>query len=122
MEINLTLLLQGCNFFIAYIILKKFLFRPAFDAIQHEEFIQGNLQADIMQCKAAVEQKKQEKYRRWGTCKSYFQQHAPSSVPYELFVFKYVSLGSIDSLLTDKEYQHLLHDVQQALIKKVEHV
>ena len=48
-SVDVTLLIQACNFFIAYIILRKFVFEPACHILDQEEGQDKNLQASIDQ-------------------------------------------------------------------------
>ncbi len=119
MEINMTLVIQGCNFFVTYVLLRKFLFSPTVKAIYQEQSEHNALIATIQSGKTKIEAKQQEKRQRWQECQQFFVQTAPPAERAEVFVFEDKEWVAPLEPIQDNLVKQLTNEVEQAVIKKV---
>jgi hypothetical protein len=119
--VNGTLLVQAFNFFIAYMLLKKLLLKPAVAGIQQELAYRNNLQATVDARSHALTVKEQEKQWQWHT----FQQSFRTKIP-ELSVRGYVSPILFPSLVVQKLSEHetalLADQTALAIQERIGHV
>lgn len=113
MNINLTLLIQAINFWIAYSILRSLVLKPAYELIKKERAIKEKLETEI----SNVEQRKQflyeKRYRIWHNGHRLFSQHAPIadvSIPPSLFTP--ISLP----LLADIDQKKLIENMHNEIV------
>ena len=120
MNINITLIIQGCNFFIAYMLIRFLLFKPVFAFIKKEWDERDGLNAQITEGKKSVEEKAIISDKQWGQCRNYFSKYAPKLeyLPPEL---KDVALAAERDLSKDKlcDFEN---EIARILVEKVDHV
>jgi len=75
--INATMLVQACNFFIAYALLRTLLFKPAIKAIQQEQQEKEHLESRIAEREKKLEQTNEEKKLAWQKFQEQFSRAAP---------------------------------------------
>src|SRR5436190_23065298 len=73
MNLNVTLLIQACNFFVVYWMLRAFLFRPVIAIINNEHAETATLMNIIGQQKKSIEIQEKERQHAWYTCREYFK-------------------------------------------------
>lgn len=119
--VNLTLGVQAINFFLAYLILKYFLLKPAIMAIQSEDTLQQNLVARVHQSHKRISDKQQEIQEKWRECQKEFTDNAPL-LEVDQFVTR--STGKVLSLvpIDEQKVMHKAQEIEHELIKKVAHV
>ncbi len=77
MNLNLTLLVQAFNFFIAYMLIDRLFFDPVLKNIQEDTDRVMGLQAALESEKVSLQQSKSTMEIRWQECRSYFFKHRP---------------------------------------------
>jgi len=71
------MLVQACNFFIAYALLRTLLFKPAIKAIQQEQQEKEHLESRIAEREKKLEQTNEEKKLAWQKFQEQFSRAAP---------------------------------------------
>ncbi len=71
-DFNLTLIVQVLNFVCAYIVLKKFLWRPVIACMHEDEERVRILNAQLEQQRAVVREISVEKDRLWAQARAFF--------------------------------------------------
>ncbi|HZW61696.1 MAG TPA: hypothetical protein VFF04_05725 [Candidatus Babeliales bacterium] len=119
--LNSTLIVQGINFLIAYILLRKLLFRPAVSLVMQEQSHISSLESSIDSRKAAIAEQEQEKLRRWKAFQQLFKNKIPSYQ--KQFEVGKMALPPIQyHVLKQEQAQTLSKDVADALVAQVNHV
>ena len=120
MNVNITLIIQGINFFIAYGIMRIFLLKPAIQVIQDEQAQQAKLNTIIRQQEQSITIKGGERQKYWQICRDYFKDNKPSIDQAPLFIKEMpeVSVPVVPDDLVDK----LVEETQRVLIQKIGHV
>jgi hypothetical protein len=117
MNINCTLLFQMLHFGIAYIILKRFLFKPTLSVIEKEADYERSLHKTIQERVTALVSKKQEMSQAWEL---FYQQEAALPISHTKEVSEFPLLqergASSEQLVTLKQ------EVVTACLAKVDHV
>ncbi len=118
--INITFFIQAFNFFIAFVLIKYMLFRPALAQIKADDLFQETLINSIQESQGAIAQKEQELRNQMRALRSYFATHAPSVRPGVLFAEKKpgITFPDFDPKMLD-EYRATL---AAKLVKTVDHV
>src|SRR5438552_8803703 len=75
--LNSSLIMQGINFFIAYVLLRKLLFKPAVSIVIEEKEYISSLESSIDARKSAIAAQEQEKQRRWQSFQQLFKDKIP---------------------------------------------
>jgi F0F1-type ATP synthase membrane subunit b/b' len=119
MLINFTLVIQAFNFYIAYLIIKRWIVNPCLAAIEQEDFYHARLIADINQQHALLASKHHEIEEQWRQCQYFFSMHAPQAYqPRRLSIQTTLALIPISSEQLNKRATAL----QQEINKWVRHV
>lgn len=118
MGINATLFVQAFNFFVAYVILKTLLFKPAFKALQQESKERLHLKNIIKERKITLEKTAEQKNLAWLQLQEDFAQAAPS-VRQVHVSHQRVEPAMPPEPLSKEEIEHLASDIQRAVVKKV---
>jgi hypothetical protein len=122
MDINCTLVVQGINFFLVYLLLRHFLFKPVVHSVLQEREEQATLQRDIKECTGAIEHQEQEKRARWLVYQQSFEQEVPSVVREDLFVFRNLVTEQPYRVVPDDRLKQLTSEVVASLVTRVDHV
>ncbi len=77
MNINLTLLVQAGNFFLAYVCISRFLLKPAYTALKAERAQETVLRQQILHEQQQLSIKQAQQRMVWQECHYYFMQHKP---------------------------------------------
>lgn len=78
MNVNCTLFVQIANFFVAFFLLKRFLWRPVVRTIEQEASLRRVLESSIGVKRAELMQKNDALRRQWYEAKKSFAQMAPA--------------------------------------------
>ena len=118
MVINATMLVQAFNFFIAYLLLRTLLFKPAIKAIQEEQREEEHLKTLIKEREEKLQDIEEQKKQAWQEAQEEFSNATPEVKP------EYITKVDVEPVveekkLTDKEIEKLADDVQKAILKKV---
>lgn len=106
MMLNATLLVQACNFFIAYLIIDRLLLRPTIRVIANEEQERSLLLKEINHEQEIVIQYQERKLHEWQTFQSSFASHIPH-------LAEIVSITEMPSMIISQEPE--LHEVKTAI-------
>ncbi len=120
MNINVTMVIQAINFFIAYWVMRIFLFKPALQVIQGEQIQQTRLNTIIRQQEQSITIKEDERQKHWQACRDYFRDNKPFIDLRKLAIKEIpeVSLPVVRQELVDK----LADETQQVLIQKIGYI
>lgn len=77
MNINSTLFVQAVNFFIAYLLFRFVLLKPAYKTIEQEDQHYKSLEELVMQDQALLEEVKQKQIDQWQACRDYCKNYVP---------------------------------------------
>jgi len=122
MFINFTLVIQACNFFVAYKVLRILLFKPAVQTLQQERSVQENLLLHIDTTTIMIATREQEKSDQWQQFQQLFVRQIPEITKEELFIFKGLTPELRVPLLADEHIQNLEREVTKSIVKRLEHV
>jgi len=119
--INLTLIIQALNFFIAYLILRYFLLKPGLQALDQEDTQQANLVMRLEHVRLRMLEKQQQLLANWQEYKKSFARNTPLVSDRALLAKQ--SLIPISRTIFDQSMvQEKVHELQDTLSKKVTHV
>ena len=121
MEINATLVVQAFNFFVAYVLLRLLLFKPAVKALRQERDEKEHLESLITQREQGLDETAEEKRRAWQKFQEQFAQASPP-VKGARVVHPDVEPAKESALPNQNELNKLAQDLQEAIVKKVQHV
>ena len=119
-NVNFTLIIQGLNFLIAYVLINKLLLKPAIKIINQEEVLEQSLQLDLEKAKKNLEVIKNLKREKWERFQKHFSQNSPDVLkrmyerlerPAKPFVFEDLT-----------QVEKLTKDLEDYLVNKVENV
>jgi len=120
MVVNATLFVQAFNFFIAYLMLRFLLFKPALKALEQERKEREHLDEVIDEREKTLAQKTEEKEKVWAEKRKAFQDAAPD--------IEVAHVGHTDVtpehepvVPEEKEIEQLVKQVQEEVEKKVQH-
>jgi len=77
MNINATLIVQAFNFFIAYLLFRFILLKPAYRIITQEEQQKRELKLLVDKDRELLAEKKREQREQWLVCKQYCDKQMP---------------------------------------------
>ncbi len=119
MNINATLIIQAINFFIFYIVLRRFLLKPAIAIISHEEQEQESVKNIIVQQEQSLMLKEKERQKYWHDCRVHFKKSRPSIDMPQWFIFKGltpdVEQYHVESRVIDKLASETYHSLEQKI-------
>ncbi|MDR3551349.1 MAG: hypothetical protein P4L31_08090 [Candidatus Babeliales bacterium] len=120
--INFTVVIQACNFFIVYTLLRVLLFKPAVKVLYKERSFAQNLQLSIDATSVLIEQHDQEQEDKLYQ----FKQKSASSIPdaqcRDMFILKDIAPQLQIEELNVAQIKSLEHELSQSIIKKIGHV
>ena len=119
MEINCTLLVQGLNFGIAYIILSRLIFKPILETVFEEQAKKEALQEAIVASQLAIENLQVKQADDWKYAQKQFA-HSISNIAYEppVMACSYVYEYELASYAQIDEKAKQIHDL---VMKEVVH-
>lgn len=105
MNINATLIIQVINFFIAYLLFRVILLKPAYAAICEEQETKASLEQLIDDDKRLIEDRHHYIAKQWRESYMFFKKNLPESVD-QIALFKgtfpKIKLKPVDTMaLTD---------------------
>lgn len=120
MNINFTLIVQAFNFFVAYLILRLFLFKPAVAVIEQERIEENGVRVSIHQGARLNAELLSENKMQWQINQKEFFAHTPQVTDPDLYVFKGLAPALKISELNIRETEKLQNEIAQHILKKVE--
>lgn len=122
MNINLTLIIQVCNFLVVYCLLRFFLFKPTIQVIEEERAQKSAILDSIDQQKKSLEVQKKERRRHWYTCQEYFLLHQPPLRKATVTSFAEHDNLFQKTILADGDIAKIAQEVHDFLKEKIKHV
>jgi len=120
MNLNVTLFVQACNFFVVYWMLRIFLFKPVVTIINNEHAQDALMMSIIGQQKTSLEIQEKERQHRWTLCREYFKAH---QMPTEITVVESAGDREISvQLVSASEIENLANQISTVLEEKIKHV
>ena len=119
--INATLLVQALNFFIAHLLFRFLLVNPAVQAIQQEQHERDGLNDLVKEREQKLQETTEEKQQAWRAFQEQFSVAAPP-VRRSLVTHLDVEPEQKSEPLTPDQVEELAKEVQQKLVKEVQHV
>ncbi len=120
-DINATLVVQAFNFFIAYLLLRYLLIKPAMQVLRQEDEETAHLQSLSEERTQMLAQTVEEKEEAWKDFQTLFSQEAPH-VRRNGIVHSGVEPIKPAGLPQQQELAQLANDLQRVITKKVSHV
>lgn len=118
-SLNATLIVQAIHFFIAYLILRFLLFRPALALMNKERSSIEQLHYTIAQTKEHVTKQQIVLCQEWEACRNFFVQNRPLIEHPDRFVFRSITPSPTYTSLPEKTIIHLADETADALAKKL---
>jgi hypothetical protein len=87
MNINATLIVQAINFFIAYLLFRFILLKPAYAAIVEEQEAKAALEQLIADDKQLIESRRQALAHQWRESVAFFRKNLPEPID-QIALFK----------------------------------
>jgi hypothetical protein len=122
MEINFTLIVQIVHFYIAYRILKQYLFSPLVLQIQQEDREQQQLTQAIESRRVLVVQRERTMTEEWDEQRTYFALASPRLEDIQVKIAREAMPELPTYRMDESEKNRIEHQVKEQLLKKVEHV
>jgi hypothetical protein len=119
MNINFTLIIQACNFIIAYLILRFLFFKPAYHAIEEERSYHQTLSDRIETGQAMLNHLNLEKQQEWQTYQQDFSRSTPNTSQPDLYIYKGITPEIFPTPIDENQRQQLELDMVQTILKKV---
>lgn len=120
-DINATVIVQAFNFFIAYLILRFFLCKPAVKVIEQEQVETEHLQSLTEERTQILAQTVAEKEAAWKDFQVLFSQEVPQVTRRHMEKSGVEPVQTIDHL-DEQQLAQLSQALQHEIIEKVQHV
>ncbi len=117
-NVNATLIVQAINFFIAYLLFRFILLKPAYQVITEENQNEAELQELVSRDKMALEEKKDEQLEQWRVCKQYCKDYIPE-LPDEASLFRGIAPKVTISSLSKHELDTMKDRITKTIISLV---
>ncbi len=118
MNINATLLVQAANFFIAYLLFRFILLKPAFSQITQDRDYLGSLGNVIKGDESRLKEKSAEQSRQWNLSFAYFKRYQPHLIDKQQ-LFKGIVPARVVPPLSDDESLKLAQETAYDLAKRM---
>lgn len=120
LSLNLTVVVQVINFFIAYLFITQFFLKPGYRAFKVEEERMRQLRETLLNDQQELAQRELYKSERWRLCQGYFTTNRPT-LESETGGLK--STTAIEPLedCSPQEYKESVQEISQRLLKEFTH-
>lgn len=127
MQVNITLLVQVCNFFVAWLLLHKLYFKPAIAALDLQQDKVDEVISETEARRTYVVHKQHEIDICWRKLKQFSRLQMPQDVVQELSgrpeaVALESSDTSIENPLDGSAHEKLVSELKNKIISEVSHV
>ena len=122
MEINSTLIVQMIHFFIAYGLLKKFLFKPVFYEIEQEDQLRFDLMYAVESRTVLIAQRERALREQWQEYRKKFAQKNPLQTEKLNIIVNGVSPDAILVEVDSQKINQLADTVTSSLLKRLKRV
>lgn len=120
MNINATVIIQACNFFIAYIGLRAFFFKPVLAVIRQDQAHLDGLVGQLNEKRKALLALEQSRQEQWFVSQQEFLNRAPDVTLFQ-GAFKGFAPQREVSTISDQEMKQLENELVAEIIQKVTH-
>lgn len=121
MNINATLIIQACNFFIAYLMLRILFFKPVMALIRQEQAQLDGLTSQLNEKRKMIHSLEQSKQEQWRAAQQQFCRHFPDVMASDLSIFKNLIIEREIMNLGEQHIKQLEDELVAQIIEKVEH-
>ncbi len=118
MNINATLFVQAINFFIAYLLFRFILLKPAYHAIVQEQEDQGRLEGLVAGDKKSLEDTRKKQTARWLACQRYCKKYLPGQIN-EVELFRGITPKISVHAPSSRELSSMTERISQTIIARV---
>jgi len=118
MNINATLFVQMINFYIFYLIMRKWLFKPVIAIIDVDNTKKSHLMHTIEDQRITIENKEKERQEQRHSNRAYFQKHWPFNT--ETVHTSVPLYGETNSTADMHKEMYGIDDMVQEIKKKLE--
>ena len=120
LALNITIFFQMINFWLAFYVLTRWLWRPALKLIIREEREQQSLESKIESQQKSVSNNEHRRERLWNMSRQQFAQHTPSV---GLVFIKSTKMRQYTMpLVEDSDESKMVTEVARYIVSKANHV
>ena len=117
MTINLTLLIQVCHFFVAYLILKYLFFTPSLRVVIEEQSYKDALTRKRDDARVALQEMQHYAHNRWHHSRKELGESIPEyEIPLRTFNVQPLTLHEV----TQREKDRLVRKLTESVVEKVD--
>jgi hypothetical protein len=121
MNINATLLVQVCNFLIAYVLLRILFFKPVVGVIKQDQAHLDGLIGQLNEKRKTVLALEQVKHDQWRNAQQEFVARVPHVASSDLYVFKGISPERDMRVMDDAHMKELENALVADIVQRIEH-
>lgn len=118
MNINITIAVQAVNFFIAYILFRFILLKPAYNAIQEDRSTKQSLEHLIADEKCLIEEKRQIIIDQWSDSALFFKKHLPLLI-HRAWLFKGIAPKMKIKPIEKSELEEITQQLSDTIIQTI---
>jgi hypothetical protein len=118
MNINATLFVQAINFFIAYLLFRFILLKPAYRIIQQEQWEKERLEDRIAADKQLLVDMHHMRVAQWRSCQQVCKSYMPGEINKAEMFRNIVPIIAVKAILT-KERHHMTDRVSGAIVSRI---
>lgn len=118
MNINATLFIQAINFFIAYVLFRVILLRPAYDAIEHQRSYYASLQDQVLEGQEQLAQKQERQRSYWVQLHTFYEKNKPV-IPDKTILFEGIAPVVRVKMFSEKEFIKSQDDVARLIVDRL---
>ena len=121
MNINATLIIQACNFFIAYLLLRVLFLKPAVIVLKQEKAQLDGLVSQLSEKRKAIVLLEQTKKEQWHAAQEQFRTNFPDVVSRELYFFQHLTPERNIVCADDHTVKQIENELVAYIAQKVDH-
>jgi hypothetical protein len=127
MQVNITLFLQMCNFFVAWFLLHKFYFKPAIAVLDAQQKAHDEISSQQALWREYVSKKQHEIYTCWRKLK-HFARHHLIEIPVPGQSARMIALEAtlpdkpVENPLDGSAHARLVQELTEKIVSEVPHV
>lgn len=122
MNLNMTLFVQMINFFIAYLLFRIILFKPAVVIMDLKQDQENNLVTVIDATKLLITQKKQLYQQQWEALIEFYGRSKTRLLKNDTRVFKNITPELPQQMVSDELIKQLTDQTADLLVKKIDRI
>ena len=118
MNINATLFVQAINFFIAYLLFRFILLKPAYQVIQQEQQEKERLENRLVADKQALMDMHNIRVVRWRSCQQFCRSYMPGELS-KAEIFREIVPTMAVHALSAKERRDMTNRVSESIVSRL---